>query len=363
MHTTLRQAIAALFAIAAIPGIGAHAQAVVVSEVRADAAERWVELHNRGPVAIDVSSWSLHYATRTPGMPKNYWWPLPVGTVMAPDSYLRVNWFQTGSNVPGTGELWTGTSPYGFLFGLGGETLLGTRGAFALVRSQNNSLMTTAAIIEDWVSWGENGYTRESLAIEVGLWSSGRHLPAIAVGTSLARDPQLVGNVAFADLAWFVDHSPTPLHANMTGAIVQSYGQACSLPGNHLLGLPTMRAESLPLLGNNEFALVVDNTTGIFGEFVLVGFGTAAAPVGTPSILPPYVGVPCHEAIDVQQLITTWLLPAQIVGTAVPLPLHLLPPSAVGLELHAQALVLDLLPNVFLPYQGLSNALRVVIGQ
>jgi hypothetical protein len=37
------------------------AQSVLLSEVRADAGGRWVEVHNRSAVSVDISSWSLHH--------------------------------------------------------------------------------------------------------------------------------------------------------------------------------------------------------------------------------------------------------------------------------------------------------------
>jgi hypothetical protein len=49
--------------------------------------------------------------------------------------------------------------------------------------------------------------------------------------------------------------------------------------------------------------------------------------------------------------------------TTMPLPLSGLPTAAVGTELHAQALVLDLLAGAYPPYQGVTNALRIVLGQ
>ena len=363
MITTLHRGAAALFTTAAL----CHclpAQAVILSEVRADAGGRWVELQNRGTTSVNLSQWSLHYATFTPGWPQSYWWPFPAGTTLQPGAFLRVNWYQsapTGNATPGV--LWTGTSPYGFLFGLGGEPLQASRGAFGLLNSQNNLLMNTPSVVVDWLSWGDHGTPREWMAIQQGLWSTNRQTPAIPTGSSLARDPELLATAAFQDLQWFLDNSPTPNGPNVTGAVVQAYGTPCALPGNHLLGQPTLTTTALPLLGSASFGYSIGNTTGIYGEFAVIGFSAGAAPSGAPSILPPYVGTPCHEAIDVFQLVVTWLVPTQILATDVPLSLANLPPSAVGVALHAQALVLDLLPNTFPPYQGLTNAVRVVIGQ
>jgi hypothetical protein len=114
-------------------------------------------------------------------------------------------------------------------------------------------------------------------------------------------------------------------------------------------------------------AFVGDHETyrlpGLFGEFVLIGFSTGAGPANAPSILPPFAGNGCSQAIDAPGLITTWLVPAQIVSTSVPLSLHGVPSSAIGCELHAQALVLDLVVGAYPPYQGVTNALRLVVGQ
>ena len=362
MFTTLYRGTAAVLTTAAL-GAGLPAQTILLSEVRADVGGCWIELQNNGTTPVDLSQWSLHYATFTPGMPQSYWWAFPNGTTLQPSAFLRVNWYQTGPGGATPGQLWTGTSPYGFLFGLGGEPLHSARGALGLLNSQNNTLMNTPSIVVDWLSWGDHGTPREWMAIQQGLWAADRQTPAIPAGSSLARDPELLTTAAFPDLQWFLDNSPTPNGPNVTGASVQNYGTPCALPGNHLLGQPTLTTTALPLLGSTSFGYTIGNTTGIYGEFAVIGFGAAAAPAGAPSILPNYVGTPCHEVIDPFLLVATWLVPTQIFSTDVPLSLANLPPNAVGLALHAQALVLDLLPNAFPPYQGLTNAVRVVIGQ
>ena len=349
---TLARPLSALLLLAvALAPLRAQPQDVYVSEVRADGSETWIEVHNRGGAAANLSTWSLHAATRTPGMPQGYWWAFPAGTSLAAGAYLRVHWFRSAPPTPAPGNLYTGTSPYGFLFGLGGEALSGTAGAVALFRSQANTKMTSPEFVQ-----------REPLAVAAGLWVAGRAAPPIPDGSSLARDPAAIGATAFPDEEWFVDASPTPLAPNVSGAVVESYGAACALPGHHLLGVPTLRAQGLPLLGNQGFGLVVDHTTGIYGEFVLVCFSAAAAPAGQPPILPPFAGIGCQVAIDATQLLSAFLVPAQVVGTPLPLPLAG-PPSIVGTELHAQAVVVELLPYAYPPYQGASNAVRLVVGQ
>jgi len=359
--TITRRAAGLLLAI--LPTITAPAQDVCLSEVHPGVDGQWIELHNRSAQSVDLSNYTLHLCTLTPTMPQNYWWPFPAGTVLPAGAYLRVNWFQQGAGVPQPGELFTGTTAYDFLFGLGGEALQRDAGAVALLSSQSNELMNSSSIFRDWVSWGANGFPREFIAADAGLWNVTRHVPAPSVGASIARDPDIIDSVVFPDEAWFVDFSPTPGLPNVTGAIVQPYGDACTLPGNHLLGLPQLGVTSLPLVGNGDFGIQISNTTGIYGEFVLIGFSAAMAPSGLPSILPQYSGVGCHEAIDTTQLVATWLLPATILQTTVPMPLDGYGNSLIGAELHAQALVIELLPFSYPPYQGLTNALRVVVGQ
>lgn len=341
----------------------AQVQDVYLSEVRADATETWIEIHNRGSANVDISQWSLHCATSTVSMPQEYWWPFPLGTTLAPGAFARVHWFQSAPAVPIAGNYYTGTSPYGFLFGLGGEALHGDSGAAALFATQTSSQVNSPLVVRDWISWGGHGFTREHLAIATGLWHSDRQAPAILSGTSLARDPDIIGLTAHPDESWFTDYTPTPMMPNVTGAILQSYGTACTLPGNHLLGTPELRATSQPLRGNGQFAFAIDRTTGIYGEFAIVGFSSAAAPAGMPSILPLYSGNACRESIDTQLLVSAWLVPTSIISTIVPLPLTNLPPQVIGVELHVQALVVELLPATYPPYQGLTNALRVVVGQ
>ncbi|MCA8977915.1 MAG: lamin tail domain-containing protein [Planctomycetes bacterium] len=361
MNKTERLAIAA-FLINAIAPTVLPAQQVVLSEIRADTAERWVEIHNRGPAVVDLSNWTLHYSTHTQFLPQGYWWPFPSGTTLQPGGYLRVFWHQnpTGSAAPG--EYFTGTSPYGYLFGLGGETLHGSAGAFGLVDSQLNAQMIVPARYVDWVSWGDHDFQREQLAVQNGTWTSGVHAPAIPFGHSCARHLASIGVVSTHEQQWFLDATPTPMGPNTSGMAVTSYGQSCTVPGHHLLGDPVLQTTSLPLLGNARFGYSVSNTTGFYGETMLLAFATRAAPSGQRSLLPYFPGATCVEAIDTDALIGSVLMSTHVVQTEVPLSLANLPPAIAGLELHSEALVFDWLPNAYLPFLGISNGLSVVIG-
>jgi hypothetical protein len=364
-HTTSHATVGFL-AIAMILNVRLDAQStqdVVLSEIRADSAERWVEIHNRGSMPVDLSTWSIYYATDTPSMPQNYWWAFPPGTALAADGYLRVFWFQNSPAAVPPGEYYTGTSPYGYLFSLGGEALRGDRGALALVNSQLGSQMATASHFVDWVSWGHHGFIRESLAVQNGTWSADRQASMIPGGQSLARNTATIGTTTTRDQEWFLDPTPSPMGQNLTGVLVLPYGQACSIPGHHLVGQPELQTTSLPILGNAAFGFVVGNTTGFFGESMLLAFSTSAAPNGLPSLLPLFPGSLCHESIHTGRIVAVRLMATQFDETRVPMSLANLPAAMAGIELHTQALIFDWLPNTYPPFQGISNALMVVIGQ
>ncbi len=366
MIQTLRRTTAAFLATLALAGATRLcAQDVILSEIYANGADRWIELHNLGQASVDLSTWSLYSSSQTQSqsLPQNYWWPFPAGTSLGADAFLRVHWNVAAPGPATPGELYTGTSPYGFLFGLGGGPLSAARGALALLGSQENAQMNSAAVVRDWVSWGEHGFPRESLAVQVGLWTPNLHCPAIPAGQSLARNAATVGLMSSRDLEWFVDPTPTPLQSNVTGAAVTSYGQTCLMPGHHLLGTPLLRARSLPLIGNLQFGYSIDNTTGVYGESLLFAFSTGAAPVSLPSLLPIMPGTVCREAIDTRFVVATMFLRTHVMRTDIPLSLGSLSPAMAGLELHAQAMVFDWLPNAWPPFQGLTNALAVVLGQ
>jgi len=343
--------------------LAAQGPEVLLHEVRADAVESWIELHNRSTSPVDLSTWSLHLATRTPGQPQTYWWAFPPGTSIAAGGYLRVFWFRASPPQPGPLDLFTGATPYHFLFGLGGEALDPRRGALALLRSQQSSAMNSPSIIEDWVSWGQGGFPRENLAEQAGRWTTGQFTAAIPAGYSLARHTALVATTTPCAQQWFLDSTPTPLATNTSGGAVQAYGQPCAAVGHHLLGAPELQATSVPVLGNPGFGLRVTNTTGLLGETVLVAFTANAAPHEQRSWLPYLVAGPqCRELIDTGSVVGSAWLRATTWQTDIPMPLLGLSAALAGLELHAQALVFDQWPWTWPPYQGATNALVITVG-
>ena len=338
-----------------------RAQNVILSEIVATGADRWIELDNRDGAAADLSGWSLYLATATPGRPGTYWWPFPAGTLLLPGAFLRVHWFQAAPAAPPPDELWTGDTAYDFLFGLGSEALPPTAGALALLRSQQNAQMNSPGVFVDFVEYGAASLPREALAVQALLWLAGRCTPAPGPGQSLARDPGLIGLCA-PDQQWLLDNTPTPLGENVGAAAATAVGTPCAVPGHHLLGAPELRASSTPVLGNAAFALQVTNTTGVLLEHCIVAYSAGPAPPGQPPLLPPVVGGGCSVLIDIAApLATTWLH-AQTTRTNVPLPVPPGPAGLAGMTLYAQAIVFELWASAWPPYEGATNALRITLG-
>lgn len=340
----------------------AVAQDVILSEVGLAASGGYVELHNRGAVAADVSPWSIYLATATPNLPRNYWWGFRPGTVIPAGGFLVVRWLQPLPQQSIAGEEFTGaTVPY-FLFGLGAEALPQTQGAVALVRSQTSSAMNSSSVLVDWVGWGGNGFPREDLAIQAGLWRSGSRAPSLSMGTSLARHPAMGGGTR-PELAWFVDATPTPGQDNVGAAALATLAQPCAPTGHQLLGLPDLLATSLPVLGNGAFGLAVDDTTGVFTEWVVVALTTDALPFPRNDLLPPAPGGDlCTVAIDPSTTFATFWLHTSMLRTNLPLSFASLPAGLAGQSFCAQALVFDAYASAWPPYKGITNGLRVTIG-
>jgi hypothetical protein len=338
----------------------AAAQDVILGEFARTGSAGWIELHNRGGAAADVSGWSIYLATATPGQPQTYWWGFRSGTVIAPGQRLVVRWLAPVPATPVPGEVATGATPYDFLFSLGAEQLPLQRGALALLRSQQNADMNSAAIIADWVSWGSGGLSRETLAQQAGVWVAGHATAPLASGSSLARFP---GQVAPAspELAWFLDTTPTPGADNVGAAETRTVGVPCAPIGHHLLGAPVLTATSVPVLGNAAFGLRVANTTGVLLEQCWFVFTFADVPAGNAGLLPPVPGTSCLVYVDPATLFLDATLHSSVGATVLPLSLADLPPALAGISFAVQALVQDGAAT-WPPFQGVTNALAITLG-
>lgn len=341
----------------------ARAQTVILSEVFVDAGDQWVEIHNRTGLPVDLSSWSLHAVTATPGRPQTYWWAFPTGTVIEGNGYLRVHWYAAAPTTAVPGELWTGATIHHFLFGLGGESLPRERGALALLRSRQNAMMNTPSIYADYVCWGQGGLSREYLAVQAGLWQNDTATAPIATATSLARHEGSIARTPLRRDEWFADSTPTPMRGNAGEADVRAVGVPCTTFGSRLFGPPTMTANSMPALGNASFALEIDHTTGVLYESILLAFSLGEAPAGQPPLLPPPPAGPrCSEYLDAGRALGVVFARSRVGGTELPLSLASLPPALAGARFTVQALVLDGMPFAYPPYLGTTNALTITLG-
>lgn len=351
---------APLLALCAIAFPLAAQSNVVISEINfsqqpGSMENQWIELYNRSGNPVDVSSWSVYHATKTPFQPGAYWWPFPANTSIPANSFLRIHWREPipTSGQPASGQLFTGATVFHFLFGAGSEPLSAASGAIGLFQTQNNLLMNTAASIVDWVSWGETGFHREDLAIQNLRWTAGASAPSPTNRESLAVALSLVGLPTPAS-AWFRDDSPTPSAPNAAGAgLVSSFGAATDLSGGQLVQTPTLNATNSPTVaGNRDLVLSVDGTAGLPGETVYLVFSRSALPTALPI-----------SGLDI------WIRPAQIVldmpgvagalGTTELFDFSLVPGNVAGLTFHAQAVLINL---VSLDILGSTNAVSFTVG-
>lgn len=271
-----------------------HAQAnlVQINEVNfatAGGADGWIEVANFGAQPVDVGAWSIFQGTRTPGRAGAYWWPIPPGTTIPAQGFLRVRWMRP-IDQSNTNPLLidTGDTSYHFLFLLRGEPLSRSAGALALVASKDGNEMANPAVYRDFVVWGNdtNLFPREDLAVANGRWLVGARVPSPVDDQSLA--------LIHVDLseptppsAWYRDASPTPSRANHSNESATVFGSPCVLG----LGQPSaLSFRSLPIHGNVDFRLQVDNLgPGAATLALVVGFPDE---VGSPWI------APCNTYID-----------------------------------------------------------------
>jgi hypothetical protein len=358
MKTPVMRSVLAVLTIAGLSL--SQSQQMALSEVNISGSDQWIELQNLTAASQDISSWTLYLATRSVGMPQNYFYGFPSGTVVPANGLLRVHWLQPIQSPPIAGELSTGTSILNFLFGLGAEPLQ-TISALGLFRSQVNNQMNTPSIIEDWVSWGDGNLRREDLAAQNGRWVLGRFLSPTQGNETFARATQAIGAMASKELEWFHDNSPTPGAVNAAQMSLAAIGAPCSAPGNHLLGPANLRVASLPVCGNRDFGYTIANTSGLLGEFVALVFSAAPAPINQPPLLPPTAGPRCPEYLSYNDFIGSLLVGATPGATTIPHDLSNLPISFRGMRVVLQAVVLDAFTPVP-PYQGTSNGIDFVIG-
>src|SRR6185436_15561577 len=132
------------------------------------------------------------------------------------------------------------------------------------------------------------------------------------------------------------------LQNNTQSMNILTSGAACLAPGNHLLGPCTLGTKSFPVCGNRDFGYTVANTSGTFGEFVLLVFSTGPASASQPPLLPPTAGPACPEYLDYSLLLGVMLVGATPGGTTLPHSFANVPVTPFrGMRVLMQAMVLD----------------------
>jgi hypothetical protein len=232
---------------------------VQISEVDYDA--QWLEIANFDTRPVDLGAWSIYQATHTTGLPQAYWWPIPPGTVVPAGALLRVRWLnpiQSGNTNPLLID--TGETSYHFLFYLRAEPLDRSSGALALVATKDAAAINTASFYRDFVAWGAatQPFAREDLAVQNGCWVTGVRTATAGSGQSLALDARDLREPTPA-AAFFRDSSPTPGLPNHGSQSTATWGNPCVLG----LGEPApLRFVSIPVHGNADFRVVVENVVG-----------------------------------------------------------------------------------------------------
>ncbi len=335
---------------------------VVISEINFSAQQagddQWVEVANLGSETAELNGWSLYLATKTPGRPGTYWFAFPQGTELEPAAFLRVHWrAPIPDDPPGPNEIYTGNQLVHFMFGYGAEILPSQPdelhpelqgGALALLSTQNNLLMNDHNIIQDWVSWGGNGYSREDLAIQAGKWSSGASVAPPAQRDSIAlsladnEDPTPVS-------AYFHDASPTPNAPNAVGSESVDLGGACSAG---TLSPLILRTESLPVVGNRDFRFRLDNTLGGPNDFALLVLSPDPGDGST-------VILGCMLEVGLTNAWGAVITQTQVGQTYFPFDMSVMDPVLSGLLAYVQAAVIRLGTPGDL---ATSDALKLILG-
>lgn len=297
---------------------------VFINEVEFNPIDQWIELYNAGTETVDIGGWSIYHATMTPFRTGNYWWGLPGGTQLTPDSYIRVHWGEPINPTAPPFELYTGDSSWNFLFGHGFESLNPDQGALALCTTKNNFAVNDPDIFHDWLQWGTTGFARESIAVNnqpLSLWTAGAFLPTTDFNASLIR-LDFLDNDPPSLSAYALDRSPTPNAPNTEGMATALMGASCGFGSSPDITLTT---DGFPFFGNADFGVRINNTQGpSFAEVAVLVLSLDGA-TGV------YPGVGCTYLTS-QALIG---FPTDAGSTLIPMPILI--PAAMGITAYLQA--------------------------
>lgn len=320
--TPRRRRLLAFGATLAIAGSMSGQNFLQINEIDFD--NQVIEVANFDTASIDLSAWSIYQATETAGRAMGYWWGFPAGTTLPAGAFMRVRWLhpvELGNVNPLL--LDTGETSNHFLFFLRGEPLDRAGGALGLVATNNASQVNTATFYRDFVAWGtSNGlFPREDLAVQNGRWFfSARTLTALST-QSLAFDSRRLIEPTTVN-QWFRDLTPTLGQANHGRQNATTYGDGCVIG----LGAQSqLTFDSIPVDGNADFRLVVDNLGA--GTALAIFFG-APVPAGIPWVSP------CRIYFDVAGFFSITTGASGSLFAFRP-PLEAVPTGALGLQVAA----------------------------
>ncbi len=320
------------------------------------AASRWIEVHNLGSTDVDLSNWGIYHASKSTSSPGTSWWAFPEGASLRAGAYLRVHWFAEIQPHTQT-DYFTGKSILNFLFSLGGEELNPDRGALALLSDRSGLGTTLGSSYEDWISWGEDGYPREDLALSNGRWQAGEFVPPLSAPGSIALnlEQRYEDDFTASATAFFHDASPTPLRSNHEDVQVSDpIGWSCAIGSPNS---PKLELISIPTGGNRDFGFRVRGSSGTASNQLVMIMLSSQLGDGLP--IPGILE--CPVWIDYQVPPRIFALPSQGAGasfTDLYLPLtHV----AGGFDVTAQAFLFNV-PHSFFDFAS-SPALTISLGR
>ena len=332
---TFAAAAVAFVVSAALPVDGLVAQAEPrITEVGFE-GPGWIEIANVGDQSADLTGWSLYHAYEAPNQVGAAWWPFPNGFALAPQERVVVRWrTAAGGQIP-PGEVFTGTRPGDFLFGLTAIDLDPSHGALGLIATQGNAQVGNADFFRDWMSWGLPGLAREELAVAAGLWVE--NYPASSVvrlpRPSLALDEIEGANRPASGAVWFRDESPTEGRGNHPGlGPLEVSGFGCEFR----VRAPVARLVpvSVPAVGNIDFKLRLEHDTILQPGPWIATFIISPFAVEYP--VPPPFPAPCRVLVDTTALVTVPIFEGRAFhefATGVP-------PEAAGIRLFVQVAII-----------------------
>ncbi|MBI5805975.1 lamin tail domain-containing protein [candidate division TA06 bacterium] len=191
-----------------------------------DKGAEWIELYNSDTMAQDLSGWEL-----APDRSIHYF--VPSGFVLPAKGFVLIHLRRMGVN--------TATDLYEDTTGI--DANMGeTSGYIALFTNSKNKAKT----LVDYVAYGADGQTFESMADTAGIWVKGTYIDTATCAWSLGLASDGVDSNRVADWKEFL--KPTPGYTNDP----QEYDVALSVPFTTPLEVPVGSTFTASVLVKNQ---------------------------------------------------------------------------------------------------------------